>query len=488
MRRLAQKLEEDGTDSELRRYCERILRVRSTGWTQGIFANFAAESMVPKGPEWGGGNWEIKTPTNLKAIPQWELAAEVMPYMKTDDGSIPSIVADHIGVYLGSVKGRGSIVEVVSDDSLVKSFAPAGGNVDKATGLQTPLAKSISNKSKASSDGDSKDNLMGLETLMKQSSSSAAADEQAKAEEEFKKTMYGTANDGSSSDEENVSKTRKLHIRIRDKPVTSPTVDVKKIKEATMQFKLGEGFGPPISRTKSLTGSTPDLAQNLSQPPATTALTAPIVSATPVDPFGTDSLMQPAPVLQPSTQGTGPGVAARPIPEDFFQNTIPSLQIAASLPPPGTYLSQLDPASRGVDSNKVSSNQANAPEVNVGFPDGGVPPQASQQPAVPFEPIGLPDGGVPPQSLGQPTAMPPSVQPVQPAQPSLPSQPIDLSVLGVPNSVDSGKPPPPQATSVRPGQVHKSFLINWCLNLLKKKKKKNRWLNAQLSAMHHSSL
>nr|GEY19767.1 actin cytoskeleton-regulatory complex protein [Tanacetum cinerariifolium] len=44
-------------DSELRRYCERILRVRSTGWTQGIFANFAAESMVPKGPEWGGGNW-----------------------------------------------------------------------------------------------------------------------------------------------------------------------------------------------------------------------------------------------------------------------------------------------------------------------------------------------------------------------------------------------------------------------------------------------
>uniref|UniRef100_A0A0A0KT94 Uncharacterized protein n=1 Tax=Cucumis sativus TaxID=3659 RepID=A0A0A0KT94_CUCSA len=150
-----------------------------------------------------------------------------MPYMKTDDGSIPSIVADHIGVYLGSVKGRGSIVEVVSEVSLVKSFAPAGGNVD-ATALQTPLAKSISNKSKASSDGDSKDNLMGLETLMKQSS--AAADEQANAEEKFKKTLYGTANDGSSSDEEDVSKTRKLHIRILDKPVTSPTVDVKKIK------------------------------------------------------------------------------------------------------------------------------------------------------------------------------------------------------------------------------------------------------------------
>lgn len=461
LRRLAQKLEEDGTDSELRRYCERILRVRSTGWTQGIFANFAAESMVPKGPEWGGGNWEIKTPTNLKAIPQWELAAEVMPYMRTDDGSIPSIVADHIGVYLGSVKGRGSIVEVVSDDSLVKSFAPAGGSVDKSNGLQTPLAKSISNKSKASSDGEPKDNLMGLETLMKQTSNSAPADEQAKAEEEFKKTMYGTANDGSSSDEENVSKTRKLHIRIRDKPVTSTTVDVKKIKEATMQLKLGEGFGPPISRTKSLTGSNQDLVQNLSQPPATTALTAPIVSAAPVDPFGTDSLMQPAPVLQPPSQGSGAGVAARPIPEDFFQNTIPSLQIAASLPPPGTYLSQLDPASRGVETNKVSSKQVNATEVNVGLPDGGVPPQANQQPAVPFESIGLPDGGVPPQFSGQATAIPTPVQPVQAAQPSLPSQPLDLSVLGVPNSVDSGKPTP-LATSVRPGQVPRGAAASTC--------------------------
>ncbi|KAF7142006.1 hypothetical protein RHSIM_Rhsim06G0113700 [Rhododendron simsii] len=66
MRRLAQKLEEECADSKLRRYCERILRIRSTGWTQGIFANFAVESMVPKGTEWGGANWEIKTPTNLK--------------------------------------------------------------------------------------------------------------------------------------------------------------------------------------------------------------------------------------------------------------------------------------------------------------------------------------------------------------------------------------------------------------------------------------
>jgi len=144
MRCLAQKLEEEGLDSELRRYCERILRVRSTGWTQGIFANFAAESMVPKGPEWGGGNWEIKTPANLNSVPQWELAGEVMSYMKTGDGTIPAIITDHIGVYLGSIKGRGNVVEV-REDSLVKAFIPAGDN--KPNGLPNSLAKSISNKS-----------------------------------------------------------------------------------------------------------------------------------------------------------------------------------------------------------------------------------------------------------------------------------------------------------------------------------------------------
>jgi hypothetical protein len=100
--------------------------------------------MVPKGPEWGGGNWEIKTPTTVKDIPQWELAAEVTPYMKTDDGTIPSIIVDHIGVYLGSIKGRGNIVEV-REDSLVKAFMPAG-NDNKVNGLEASLIKSISNQ------------------------------------------------------------------------------------------------------------------------------------------------------------------------------------------------------------------------------------------------------------------------------------------------------------------------------------------------------
>lgn len=453
MRRLAQKLEEEGTDSELRRYCERILRVRSTGWTQGIFANFAAESMVPKGPEWGGGNWEIKTPTNLKAIPQWELATEVLPYMKTDDGIIPSTIADHIGVYLGSIKGRGNIVEV-REDSLVRALSPAGAD-NKPNGL--PIASSITNMSKAVVDGGSKgDSLMGLETLMKQSSGSNAADQQAKAEEEFKKSMYGAA-DGSSSDEEGVSKTKKLHVRIRDKPIASTTVDVNKIKEATKQFKLGEGLGLPISRTKSLTSGSQDFGQILPQssPANSTTVSAPAVSQ-PADLFGTGSFTQSAPVSQPASMVMGMGVTAGPIPEDFFQNTIPSFQVAASLPPPGTYLSKIDQAAQGIQSNSVPTNQVPASQADFGLPDGGVPPQTTQQPVVTLDSIGLPDGGVPPQPSGQPAGLPQTQ--AQVTQVPVSTQPLDLSVLGV---ADSGKPsarPSSPPSSVRPGQVRNRYL------------------------------
>lgn len=457
MRRLAQKLEEEGTDSELRRYCERILRVRSTGWTQGIFANFAAESMVPKGPEWGGRNWEIKTPTNLKAIPQWELATEVLPYMKTDDGIIPSTITDHIGVYLGSIKGRGNIVEV-REDSLVRALSPAGAD-NKPNGL--PIASSITNMSKAVVDGGSKgDSLMGLETLMKQSPGSNAADQQAKAEEEFKKSMYGAA-DGSSSDEEGVSKTKKLHIRIRDKPIASTTVDVNKIKEATKQFKLGEGLGLPISRTKSLTSGSQDFGQILPQSSSanSTTVSAPAVSQ-PADLFGTGSFTQSAPVSQPAPMVMGMGVTAGPIPEDFFQNTIPSFQVAASLPPPGTYLSKIDQAAQGIQSNSVPTNQVPASQADFGLPDGGVPPQTAQQPVVTLDSIGLPDGGVPPQPSGQPAGLPQTQ--AQVTQVPVSTQPLDLSVLGV---ADSGKPsarPSSPPSSVRPGQVPRGAAASVC--------------------------
>lgn len=454
MRHLAQKLEEVGTDSELRRYCERILRVRSTGWTQGIFANFAAESMVPKGREWGGGNWEIKTPTNLKDIPQWALAAEVMPYMKTDDGTIPSIVTDHIGVYLGLVKGRGNVVEV-REDSLVKAIKADGGI--KTNTLQTALATSISDKPKFPLDGESKTgSLMGLETLSQQFAGSSAVDAQTKAEEEFKKPIYGSAADGSSSDEEETSKTKKLLIRIRDKPVASATVDVNKIKEATKQLRL------PIGRTKSLTGSSPDLGALVPQPaPATTGSMTGQASL-PADLFGTNTFAQGPPLSQPTSTVPGAGLTAGPIPEDFFQNTISSLQVAASLPPTGTILSRLDqnPQGQGIENNRVPANQGSAPAVEIGLPDGGIPPQATQQPFQ-HQSIGLPDGGVPPQ-FAQPA--PPQPQ-VQMSQIPVSSQPLDLSSLEGPGSEATGKPfarsaSPPKA--IRPGQVPRGAAAAVC--------------------------
>ncbi|GAV72477.1 hypothetical protein CFOL_v3_15965 [Cephalotus follicularis] len=455
MRRLAQKLEEEGADSELRRYCERILRVRSTGWTQGIFANFAAESMVPKGPEWGGGNWEIKTPSNLKNIPQWELAAEVLPYMKTDDGAIPSIITDHIGIYLGSIKGRGNIVEV-REDSLVKAFIPAGGN-SKSNGLHASTVKSVSINSQGVPGGDSKvESLMGLETLTKQYAGSNAADEQAKAAEEFKKTMYGVAGDGSSSDEEGASKTKKLQIRIRDKPISSTVVDVNKIKEATKQFKLGEL--PSLNRSKSLTGGTQDNGQILPQPShATSGTMVASTISTPADPFGTGSWTQSASLSQPAPIVAGAGVTARPIPEDFFQNTIPSLQVAASLPPPGTYLSKLDQASRAVGSDKVVPNQGSTSVADFGLPDGGVPLQATQQSVTLPDSFGLPDGGVPPQSSGRPAVLlHPQVQVPHS------TEPLDLSALGVANSENLGKPSVSPPLSVRPGQVPRGAAAPVC--------------------------
>ncbi|KAI5588706.1 hypothetical protein BDE02_05G115800 [Populus trichocarpa] len=268
--------------------------------------------------------------------------------------------------------------------------------------------------------------------------------------------MYGSATDGSSSDEEGVSKTKKLQIRIRDKPVSSTTVDVNKIKEATRQFKLGDGLGPPM-RTKSLTGSQ-DLGQILSQPPtsANAASTAPV--SAPADLFGTDPLTQTVPVSQPGVMVMGGGVTTGPIPEDFFQNTIPSLQVAASLPPPGTFLAKLDQISQGVGRNNIAPNPAAASVTEIGLPDCGVPPQPSQL-AASFVSIGLVDGGVPPQASGQ-AAIPPQSQ-VQVPQVQLSTPPLDLSVLGVP---DSGKSPAPASppSSVRPGQVPRGAAAPVC--------------------------
>ncbi|KAM0850692.1 hypothetical protein ACQ4PT_052910 [Festuca glaucescens] len=421
LRRLAQKLEESGTDPELRRYLERILRVRSTGWTQGVFANFAAESMVPKGQEWAGGNWEIKTPTSMKSIPQWELAGEVMPYMRTTDAAIPSVIADHIGVYLGVMKGRGNVVEV-SEKSLVKAIAAASS--ENAQPASSVLA--IKNKTNAAGDsvGDSLARQLGVQI--------ASADEQAKAAEEFKKTLYGAVDGGSSDDDESTSKTKRIQIRIRDKPA-APAVDVNKLKEATKQLGL---MAPPISRTRSLSGP----PQEFSQPAGPAQPAAPTMPSGAVDFFGTNSLVAP----QAPTGATGPviagmGVTAGPIAEDFFQNTIPSQQLAAALPPPGIILSRMAQPGPGMNAGRPVPNQNMM--ANVGLPDGGVPPQAPQQPGIPMNPVSLPDGGVPPQS--QP--MPLQQQGFQPAVATM-SQPIDLSTLEGPGAVkQAAQPPAPTA-------------------------------------------
>jgi hypothetical protein len=433
LRRLAQKLEESGTDPELRRYLERILRVRSTGWTQGVFANFAAESMVPKGPEWAGGNWEIKTPTSMKSIPQWELAGEVMPYMRTTEAAIPSVIADHIGVYLGVMKGRGNVVEV-SEKSLMKAIeAASSGNAQPAS---SGLA--IKNKANAAGDsvGDSLARQLGVQI--------ASADEQAKAAEEFKKTLYGAVDSGSSDEDESTSKTKRIQIRIRDKPA-APAVDVNKLKEATKQLGL---MAPPISRTRSLSGT----PQEFSQPAGPAPSAAPTMPSGAVDLFGTNSLVAPqAPTGATGSVIAGMGVTAGPIAEDFFQNTIPSQQLAAALPPPGGILSRMAQPGPGISLSRPVPNQNMMG--NVGLPDGGVPPQAPQhsqlpqQQGIPMNPIGLPDGGVPPQIQ----ALPSQQQGFQPAVPTM-SQPIDLSALEGPGAAKQAAQPP-APTAVRPGQV-----------------------------------
>ena len=147
-------------------------------------------------------------------------------------------------------------------------------------------------------------------------------------------------------------------------------------------------------------------------------MTTPTLSAL-VGPFGTEILMQPAPLSQPGPMLTGMGVVSGPIPEDFFQNTIPSLQVAAALYFPGSYLAQY----QGIEGNKVTPNQVNAPVADVGLPDGDASPQATQQLVIPLESIGLPDGGVPPQAMGQAADLPQSM-----SQATVPPQ--STSLLG----------------------------------------------------------
>lgn len=458
MRRLAEKLEQISLDSEIRRHLERILRVRSTTWSQGgIFANFAAESMVPKGPEWAGGNWEIKTPATTKPIPAWEISAEVMPYMRTGEGSIPTIVADHIGIYLGMFRGRVNVVEV-SEKSLVipSSVGPSGENKP----VMAPTLKPDE------SAGGSLAKQLGFASGI----APAAEDQQAKAAEEFRRSMQGVTDDGASSDEEDsTSRTKKIQIRIRDKPVAGPA-DVNKLKEATKSLGLGAPPGPP-ARTRSLmvpppAGPSVPQAQDPVQWPPAQPTPPPAAANSRMDLFGTDAF-----TAGPQT-GTGTGLAVRPIPEDFFQNTISSLQVAASaaatLPPEGKIISQVAqggiPMQGGQARPLTPQTTPNMSTMNVGLPDGGVPPQTLQVPpqGPAFTPVGLPDGGVPPQAQLQPQLQQqPQLRPMG----VMPSQPIDLGALegsGPANAKPAGPVPP---TAVRPGQVPRGAPASDCYKM-----------------------
>ncbi|KAK8948312.1 hypothetical protein KSP40_PGU008176 [Platanthera guangdongensis] len=379
MRRLAEGLEDAATDSDLIGHCRRILAVRSTVWTQSsTFTNFSTETMAPKGPEWGGGNWEIKTPTNMNSIPQWELAGEVMPYMKTDDGAIPSIIPNHIGVFLGAIKGRGNVVEG-SENSLVKPFKATGGRNKDST------VASMTIDSKNDSFMDSVD--------------VAPPDEQQRAEVEFKRSFYGSF-DSCSSEEDDASSKTKIRIKIHEKPATGSMVDVNKLKEATKQFKIGD---PPM-RNKSV--------------PLNLSLPAPGTTTPSISTFG------------------AAGVSSGPIPEDFFENTISSIDVAASLPPPGVYLSKLNKKFReNKDGEEIRGLESEL--------DSGVPPRVSQQSGILLEGVGLPDGGIPPQVKISSPRMNNS------------SQAIDLSSFEVPvsNSMKSLPILPPAPAFVPPGQV-----------------------------------
>lgn len=413
MRRLAQKLEETGADMELKRTVDQVLRVWSDGWARGgAFANLAAESMLPKGPEWAGGNWEIRISPPVK-IPEWELSNEVTAYMKTANGAIPTMIPDHIGVYLGTLRGRGTVVEV-KENMLVKRL---GQTTQEESGVDNLGSGRSGSSISRNSDEWSQS---GTKPKRHVFGDDVEVDEQARAAEEFKKGQFGVEN--SSSDEEDGAKEKKrLSIRIRDKPATGATIDINKVKAATQTFKLNDGLPRPPRRAAD---PVHDFFGGLASP-------------VPSYPQTTHNVSHPAPPTAGPMMGVGPGGAA--IPEDFFKETIqagevamppgvPSLQ-ARQAQSPGNHLGATEfsvPAQQGdlfrtTDGATIFgasepfqatphpvSGHGLPPTASQGFGSGvvpqaqqgfgsGVPPQAQQGFVAEF---GFPDGGVPPNSAG----------------------------------------------------------------------------------------
>ncbi|GAB4847005.1 hypothetical protein Ancab_026017 [Ancistrocladus abbreviatus] len=193
-----------------------------------------------------------------------------------------------------------------------------------------------------------------------------------------------------------------------------------------------------MSRTKSLTGGPQDIGMMIPQP-------APAASGA-VHPQWLRELEQRVGLSQRTS----------------FKIQFLLLKFAARLAPPGTVISKLDQNIPRVGTNGGMPNQPSLSINEIGLPDGGVPPLATQQPPVQIHSIGLPDGGVPPQSAGHTNV--PSQPPLQTAQVPISTQPLDLSALEASGSTNSGKPPvqPSQPVSVRPGQVPRGAPASVC--------------------------
>ncbi|KAL2621606.1 hypothetical protein R1flu_001811 [Riccia fluitans] len=433
MRRLAQKLEENKVESELTRHVAKILTVRSAG-LGGAFANLSAESMAPKGAEWGGGNWEIKTTPAIKIVRQWELSGEVTAYMKTPNGAIPTIIPEHIGVYLGTMKGRVEIRESLH----VRKFSSGVTDENGGAGnLQAGLPLPSSNKA---DDGSRQGSGRGTAPRVQKGESQS--DAQARAEEEFKRGLYGV--DKSSSDEEDASvgsTKKRFIITIREKQEAENTFDANKLREATKQFRLGDTMHRRPSSASSADLMVPTA-------PTFTATPAPDMLALPAPPMGMG--LQPTPV--PPTLGTGVpagpmmGVSADtgPIPEDIFKgdSTVATFQATPYPPPGGAPLQWTFPGLGAPQQGTTGGVPPQGAPANYELASG-IPPQAA--PGLGPD-LSLPDGGIPPQAgVKPPSAESPLAQP-----------PTDLSALAEPP-----KSAPPKGP-LKPGQVPRGAPASEC--------------------------
>ncbi|KAG0579545.1 hypothetical protein KC19_4G105700 [Ceratodon purpureus] len=354
LRILVHRLEREGTNPELQRQCEKILSIRSAGWGQGMFKNFAAESMMPKGPEWAGGNWEIRSQSDGKKAIDWELNNEVTAYMKTPNGPIPTITPDHIGVYLGTLRGRGTVVEVRED--MLAVFG-ANGNKEPTPGAAAQMEMAL-----VPTQAPSPRPQTGGQPVTE-------VDLQARAAEEFAKGLK-TADDDSSDDEGAASKTTKpkFRIQINAKPTGGSTVDAQLLRAATQQFKIGDGLVPG--------------RPSISRPPQD-----PFLPLAPPAPASVMGSQQPPMFMQPEV-APGQSSAPAPIPEDFFQNTTNAVAVAKTFEKTGTLLPQPHPQA-------IPPSTGGPAQISYELPGGGVPPQASETAT---STLSLPGGGVPPQA------------------------------------------------------------------------------------------